>query len=323
MRKKTNNMKDQFLFKPCTLEEAFAISPWPARLSGKEKWEKKDRNIKDILAEYDKYWYGKLIRDWKKFSSKLLRNPQMFDVLHFYNLQEKKINEEVEKNKKIYRSAINNYLISASDQLYAANLYAATVMLYWLMDNEVEKVLKHTKCNAVVELGSGTGKHIFRLFANLNLKEAVGGEICPNAVKLGNRIAKESKINVSFNSFNFYDTNSYKKLVGNLKNYIVYTSHAIEQIPNLGDNLVASLLKLPNPPKAVIHFEPVIFPGEVGFNEHCLQYATINKYNTDLWAVLEVFQKAKKIEILKTTRRILGLTAFNPTSIIIWKIKDA
>lgn len=314
-------MSNQFLFKPCTLEEASKISPWPARLSGKEAWVKKERKIEDVLAEYDRYWYGKLIKDWSSFSATLGKKPQLHDVLRFYKNLDRKINQEVGRNKKIYRSTVERFLISASDQLYEGNLDIATAIFDWFIDNEIQHVVEQTKSRTIVELGFGTGKHMFRLLSILNLAQAIGGEICGNAVKLGNQIAKESGVNARFDDFNFYDSASYRKLIGNQKNYIVYTSHAIEQIPVLGDVLIESLRALPHPPQAVVHFEPVIFPKEKGFNELCSKYAAMNKYNMDLWSVLQKFERAGKIEILKVAKRIFGNTAFNPTTVIAWKFK--
>ena len=302
-----------------SFQEAFNYSPWPARITGLKKWVKTNRNIKVVNDEYDQNWYNKLVNDWESFCS-VHTNPGFPEVIKFYNYIDRELNAEVGRNKKIYESTVNEYLVSAGSQLYISDLNAATAYHDWLVDYQLEKAQKVRPFRNIVELGCGNCKHPFRYMVNLLLDQVIGGEISSNAIKLGNTIASDIRAHLRFEDFNYYDSESYKSLTEGLKDYAVVTNHSIEQIPKINELFVKSLLDLPEPPNLVVHFEPVIFDEDQSrFSQLCKKYATINQYNVDLWKELKTYEKNNLIEIIKCEKNVFGFSAFNPTTVILWK----
>ena len=307
------------IFNACSLSEAHSISPWPARLSGEDNWKKTERSVADVLLEYEESWYRPLLKSWLEYRGAIARRPRPQDVLNFYKLIDRQISRDIENNPSVYRSTVSDYLISSGDRLLRGDLNAAMAVHEWLIDSILGELFETSRCTSVVELGCGNGKHLFRSYSKLGVDEARGGDLCPSAILLGSQLAGDADMNLKFELFNFYDRSYYASITAGLERYVVYTQHAIEQLPQVEGSLIDSILSLGNRPEYVVHFEPVDFAPDRGFADLCRQYAAINKYNSDLWSALLAAQRRGDLEIVQVRKRVWGISAFNPTSVIVWK----
>lgn len=305
--------------KPVTFAQSFALSPWPARITGKEDWKKKVRDVSAVLAEYDQNWYRPLLKRWESFRTSLDRKPELKDAVAFFRSVDREINDEVERNSAIYRSRISQYLLSSGEELFAGDLNIATGILNVVMDSELERILEESSAESLVELGCGNGKHVFRSLHLQNLRTARGGDISPAATLMSTQVAKDVQAEADFFEFNYYEPKTYETITAGLDKYIVCTCHSIEQIPEVSGHLVESILSLKHKPEFVVHFEPVIFHDGSEFDRRCQQYAELNNYNQDLLPTLKVAEERGRIRVVRVLSRVWGVSAFNPTSIIVWQ----
>lgn len=308
------------LLRPVSFEEAYNLSPWPGRLTGKEQWTKKVRNVEAVLAEYDRVLYAPLAERWARFRNDLPHQPSLKDTLSFSRLIDKLNCQAVEENFEIYRSRIDEYLVSSGDQLFAGSLPAALGIHNWVIDSQLESLITESPVEALVELGCGNGQHVFRSLARQNIKSVRGGDISPVVTKLLKEMASDIQASADFCEFNYYEPSTYSEITNGLQNYIIYTCHSIEQIPNVCGHLIDSILKLQNRPKLVVHFEPVQFDEDhEPFDSYCKKYAELNNYNQDLWKELRLAESNGRLRIVSATKRVWGISAFNPTSIVAWQ----
>lgn len=106
-----------------------------------------------------------------------------------------------------------------------------TALYDQLLQDTLGALIKSFKISTLVEFGCGTGINLFKLSQRNNIKKIIGGDICPNAVKLGQEIATQCHINAEFSAFDYYKKDDIQRLVGDVNDpYIIFTSHSIEQI---------------------------------------------------------------------------------------------
>jgi len=125
-----------------------------------------------------------------------------------------------------------------------------------ILIKKIQKHISKDKYDLVIEIGSGTGINLFCLSTNNIKTQFLGLELSKKSVNLCNQTKKLLKKK----NINFINANIIKpaKLINyqKYKKILIFTSFALEQIPNLKDlnKSIKNILSL-NPNK-IIFFEP-------------------------------------------------------------------
>jgi hypothetical protein len=158
----------------------------------------------------------------------------------------------------------------------------------------------------IVELGSGFGKNLFRLWLNGAPAKAnyFGYEYTEGGRECATYLASLQP-EIAFHSvpFDFYKPEL--RGLDKTKSTFVFTSYSIEQIPKIGTGVFETLLGIPGLYK-VIHVEPVGWQRKTGYvpftSEWALQRATERSaralhYNSNLLDVLTRLEADRAIVI--------------------------
>src|SRR5207249_11269701 len=123
----------------------------------------------------------------------------------------------------------------------------------------VDRLPANPPVSGFVGPGCGTAATLCHLYTPPSIRRLVGGDISPTAVALGSKITQRLEIPATFSHFDFGDRASLGRLTEGVEDYLLLTCHAIEQLPVTQTELVVEdMLDLPNPPRVVVHFEPMI-----------------------------------------------------------------
>jgi hypothetical protein len=274
-----------------SLDELPKFSRWPAILLGSAPFPKKQRTPEQILREYDQEKWGSVLR-----------------VMEQGDVAEK----ELAALQGINPNA--DVAFSRGSELFTAKLSAALAQNREIL----AKALSGFQATTLVELGSGLGDKLIFLGATLGARNLYGGEYTSSGVQCGRLLAKYRGVRARFEHFDYNDP---KTLAHVPEKALVFTSHSIEQIPELGDGFLEGLMR--KDPVAVVHFEPCHEDQDestlIGLMRR--RYAEINDYNRNLVGLLRRFEKKGQIEILRHEKNIFGISPLNPTSILVWKPK--
>jgi hypothetical protein len=268
------------------INELPAYSPWPARLLFRDR-PKPERTPETILAEYNKVKWASLLNYWNTHSGVSIRALLKFG--------------ETGNGKCAF---------STSSKLYLEDWD----VMQNISDSVLIKVLKPyvSLSNTIIELGCGWGYNLFTLQSVWKNKYYIGGDLCPNAVKLGMQIAR-SDSRMSYKVFNFMDNNwtVFDKINTPA---IIITRHAIEQLPS-AQHAITQLVRHKDKIAAVIHLEPVCVPREPTLLSLLrIAYTEANNYNTDLLKLAQ--DNSKKIHF---EYDVCGINPLNPTSLLVWQ----
>jgi hypothetical protein len=180
----------------------------------------------------------------------------------------------------------------------------------------------------IVELGSGFGKNLFRLWLGGGPPRAkyLGFELTANGRRCASYLASlEPGIHFESRAFD-YRAPKIDGFDRNAKTF-VFTSYSIEQVPTLGTAVFEKLLAMPGLAK-VVHVEPVgwqrsrtsiVDEVELELQGEIERFARTSKFNTDLLGVLEGLRAAKRIEIEAIKYDFLSGTPNLPATVIVWK----
>ncbi len=270
-------------------------SLWPSRLLGLAPWEVPVRNIDKIDKEYDKDKYAK-------------------NLEYFLQSQMRLTPEDIKQYELGLGFDQAEYIcVSIGDELFKCTLSEAKLMYYKILVKSVEEEIK--QCRTVVELGSGYGFNLWKLQQYYPEQLFVGGEYSKNAIELAQKLYSDnSGIQVTF--FNFYDEGTYKILSEVEPPILIFTSHALEQLPRSAvffDNILRYRDKI----KAVFHFEPIyqLHDDQSLLGLMRRRYTHINDYNVDL---LSELRTRPDIRIIAIEANLLGINPLNPVSVIHW-----
>jgi SAM-dependent methyltransferase len=165
--------------------------------------------------------------------------------------------------KKIYdkeRSLIkiDNILDKKKDFILINDeiIFNSRLKIRRIISKKIQKHISKDQYDLIIEVGSGTGINLFNLCKNNIKKKFLGIELSKKSVDLCNLINIElKKKNIDFinaniiNSVNFEDYKQYKKK-------LIFTSFALEQIPNL-QHLYRAIRNIFNlNPYKIIFLEP-------------------------------------------------------------------
>jgi SAM-dependent methyltransferase len=183
-------------------------------------------------------------------------------------------------------------------------------------ENLLLETLRPHATGTLVELGCGLGDKLLRMAERLKPKTVFGGEFTRSGVECGRLLAKLFRINAQFEQF---DYNNPATLEAVPEHAMVFTSHSIEQIPNLPERFIAGLIR--RSPRVVLHFEPDYEGHDTNSLMGLMQrrYAELNDYNRNLWGLLKSFESKGLIRILEHSTDVFGINPFNSTSVFIWQ----
>lgn len=267
------------------------FSPWPARLLGLVPWVTASRTIEKIDQEYDKDKYAR--------------------CLDYYIRMDGNVTPEEVKQFEFGLSSTDTVCISIGNDLYKVSLSEARARYYNLLIDTMRDEIE--KCKTVVELGSGYGFNLWRMQQHFGHCHFVGGEYSRNAIELAGNLYRENpKVKVRY--FNFYDQTTYEFLELLEPPIVLFTCHAIEQLPS-SSLVFDALAKYHKSIQVVFHFEPVYeLHDETLLGLMRRRYAQINDYNRDLFSELQRRSNTTAaIRIVYTQADVFGLNPLNPT----------
>lgn len=275
--------------KEITLDQLPKYTPWTARLLGFEAFSQKTRSSAEVLREYDQ----------EKWSS----------VLRYLESTDTRSSDEILAAQGLNPDSECAFM--RNDRYFVAR--AADIMSQYeeLLAREIQPYLQ----DDLVELGCGIGDKLIYLSKLYDSINVWGGEYTASGLKSAKALAKGYGIDVEFTLFDYNDPDSMFFIKSGS---LVYTSHSIEQIPELRSEFLDELIR--KQPKYVIHFEPCYEDQDsqslIGLMRK--KYIELNDYNRNLIDLLNDYNRRGLIEIISHKKNVFSDTPFNPTSVVVW-----
>lgn len=274
------------------LNELPKYSPWVARLLNIVSFQKPERNIAKIDAEYDKDKFAKLLQLYEKNSG--------MDIERLRGVEEDFLPPE----KKLCVSQGNELFLMPATEVQSQDRQIILDSLAPYM----------TQSRVVIELGCGYGYNLSVLRETAPDHLFIGADYSPNAINLARKLFRGYS-EVSFSTFNFYDE-IWPVFDTVEEKALVFTNHAIEQLPSV-KSIMPTFNKYQQKIALVVHLEPVFEfnDGNTTLGLMRQSYALLNDYNRDLFTCI----KDMGANILKVEKDIFGPNPLNPTSLIVWQ----
>ena len=190
----------------------------------------------------------------------------------------------------------------------------------WIADCVIERAVS---ADAIIELGSGFGYNLFNVWLR-------GGPATPyhaleytQAGRDACALIAKSTVGgppLTVSAFDYYEPD-FSNLLGRYSNPLVYSSHSIEQIPELPGIFLERLLALA-PDLTVLHFEPIGWqmgddsdPQNARVRAHCER----SNYNRNLWPLLNEFARSGRLTIEETQPNRMAPKLTNSTTLVRWR----
>jgi len=276
---------------PISLDDLPSLSPWPAILMGARPFTARHRTAEEIQEEYGRDKWGKVL-EWLNRHD----GATEADLLRLQGL---------EPDRVIAFSEGRDFFTAPAAQV-----------LERYHQRLLEVLRRYRADGALVELGSGLGDKLLNFAAQLKPREALGGEFTASGVACGKLLAQQKRLDAKFVHFDFCDPRTVDFVPPGA---LVYTAHAIEQVPQLPEAFVEALLR--RRPQGVVHFEPCYEDR----NENSLvglmrrRYTEINDYNRNLISLLRRFETQGKLHIVEHRADLFAVSPFNSTSLLVWR----
>lgn len=308
------------ILRPVSDEEAAALSPWPDLIEGRKPWSRPKRSDADLDREYDQALYGELPQLWASFAAGLsTRQRHAGAVVRFLNAIRRDGERAVVENKAVGQVDRYSWLVSAGDRLYSADLALVELFLRGLVVERVVRACTRRPVEAVVEIGCGNGVNLFNLMLHLPLTSIAGGDRAANAIAFLRSAAADTGIRATFEAGDFRDPGHLGALAPPDAPWALLSVHAIQMVESMDPGWIESIAALPNPPQVAVQVEPVVWPADAGhFVQQCARYAQMNRYNMDYLEALRAAEAARAIQVLGVEPRVLGTSAFAPSSVLVW-----
>lgn len=232
-----------------------------------EKWE-------DNKKHHEGYW-GKLY-------TYLIKNK----------LNHKEVSEEWKSlfkyelgNKNLFSYIVDSKVVTNDFSKYTSdkNLY-----LKKRLDKHITK-----DTDAVIDLGSGWGRHSIHIASSKPSYKIISGELSDSGRRVTEYFTNKYGLDIETFQFNWRDNKSFIELLSTkrYKEIVIFTSNTIEQIDYIDVEFFQDLLDLPIEKIKVIHIEPVKFQYDG------LPFPLNNHYNRNLKAVLDTLVSMGRIKI--------------------------
>ena len=274
------------------LSDISKYSPWPKRLLGLEEYQQRSKTKDEILREYEREKWGKLLKD---FNQNPWRSFQEFrdNVDNSSLLMPRSWKEELFFLKELDFSR------------FQADVLADILTLFM-------------PTGTVVELGCGFGAMLLDMAGRDNFKHVrfIGGDITPSGVELLNILAK--RFGLAAQAHQLDVENFDKSIIPS--DSLIFSSFSLSCVHGAMEKIIANIMSVH--PKVVIHLEPVHIRSD---QEGLLslmrkRYLELNGYNGDLRMVLKDLEKLGLIRILVEVENLLGGNPFIPVSLLIWEL---
>lgn len=276
------------------LDELPRWSPWPARIMGAAPWRVPRRTRERVEQEYD----------GEKYAACLRYAREQGEALTVDGIKRFESGAPLETAT----------CISIGDALFRTTLGDGRDRYVELIRERVG--VRAERCRTIVELGAGYGYNLWRLSRHVEGHTLVGGELSAAAVELADLLYRDMP-RITVRRFDFFDMDAYRLLAEAEPPILVYTAHAIEQLPRCG-SVIEGLRAYRDRIAGVLHFEPL--PPEPADTSMLAmlrrRYVELNDYNTDLMAELEA---GAGIRISDVERDVMGINPLNPTSFVAWE----
>jgi len=274
------------------LNELPRWSPWPAKLLGIDPTSPLRRTREQVKAEYDNHKYAISLKLYEESGRTL--SPETIRLREF----NRDVNQEI--------------CASLSNDLYITTWQEIRRKYCQILLETMSGVVRGAK--TVVELGCGYGYNLWFLRQTFPDKFFVGGDYSSTAVELAT-LLYDGDSHMQVCQFDFYEFD-YSLLDSPLAPLVVFTCHAIEQLPS-ASHMLDVLSKHRAKVMRVFHFEPVYeLHDETLIGQMRRRYAEMQGYDTDLYSEL---QKRPDIRIVRTIPDMIGLNPINPSSVIEWE----
>lgn len=279
--------------KRINLQDLPRWSRWPARLLGLSDWKVAARTIEKIDSEYDKDKYASCLTYLESRGG--IATPEDVKSFEFGTAGDEPI------------------CVSMGNDLYEVSLEDARSRYYALLRDQLGAAIENS--SSVVELGAGYGYNLWMLRERFPGKSFVGGEYSTNATKVANLLY--SKLDgIAVRPFNFYVPETYEFLAGLEPPLVIFTSHAMEQLPRSAP-LLDNLLPYRDKIASVLHFEPLHESSDSTLLQLLRRrYTELNDYNRDL---LSELRARPEIEVVSVIENVYGLNPLNPSSVLRWR----
>lgn len=282
-------------YKKIDINELPKWSPWPQRLLGLAEWSISRRTTEKAEKEYNQDKYAACLK--------------------YYLSTKGEATMEMVKQAEREQGEENTLCTSLHNNLFLMTSREARLIFYDLLIEKMTSALEAD--TTIIELGCGYGYNLWMLKQHFQNRGCIwkGGEYSANAVKLGLELfSSDSHINIE--QFNFHDL-EYAIVKDARKPVVIFTAHAIEQLPTSGA-FFDGLLRYRDRIKTVFHFEPLFeAQDETLLGLMRRRYGQSNDYNSDLFSQLH--GRLKDIRIIREERNVFGENPFNPTSCIQWE----
>jgi hypothetical protein len=261
--------------------------------------------------DYDKSWQGRLDRVISYIERGERSVPGIFarDRKHWMapRWKQGELVEFVASGKVVELLAVSGYV-------YYRNAVAQTVISV-LRPNTV----------AIIELGSGQGESVFSVWSEASDRlRDVKLVMCEFSVA-GRKVSRmmavlDPTMDLETRYFD-YRSPSFDGLELRTGHVVVLSTHSIEQVDEVSDDLIDKMLGLGQSVTGV-HFEPIGWQFATNQN---LDYVRKHKercqkhnYNQNYWGLLQKAQNEGKIRIVEAEPYFFGFE-YNPPSRIIWE----
>lgn len=266
------------------------FSAWPARLLGAQFFAPRQRTSDEVLREYDREKWGtalSYLQSGGRPDEEALLRQQGIDPEEssLYMLEDRFLTAPAREVMKSYQDLLLETLRPLAPEI-------------------------------LVELGCGMGDKLLKVARDLGSREVYGGEFTRSGVECGRLLATRLGVPARFEHFDYNEPDTQESVPTQAT---VFTSHSIEQIPQLRESFVEGLIQ--RKPKRVIHFEPCFEDQDpttlLGLMRR--RYTEMNDYNKNLVGLLRSFEHRNALRIVEHQANIFSDTPFNPTSILIWE----
>jgi hypothetical protein len=174
------------------------------------------------------------------------------------------------------------------------------------------------RTEAIVELGSGWGHNLFRLWLEGGPPQAryVAAEYTEAGHEVARRIGElEAGMRLETHPFDYHNPRGFS--LGKLDEVVVFTVNSIEQIPHLSQEVVRTVCELGTRVRC-LHFEPVGWQVDPDSSSSSSEYAERHDYNRNLVSLLRSAAAEGTIELDDPQPEIIGTNPHNATTLLTW-----